>query len=128
MKEEIIARKELFACVVAILCFGELIEGRLVRIYTDNDNVFHWLRKGRTTNKVGTRFLAIWEYVKYQLECKITPGWLPSDANRTADSLSRGKVPEWLQRRGRKRSLAPQHWRLLSLSPIKIWKELLKLY
>ena len=41
VKEEIIARKELFARVVAILCFGELIEGRLVRIYTDNENVFH---------------------------------------------------------------------------------------
>ena len=31
VEEEIIARKELFACLVAILCFGDLIEGKLVR-------------------------------------------------------------------------------------------------
>ena len=38
---EIIARRELLACVIAILCFGDLIEGKLVRLYTDNDNASH---------------------------------------------------------------------------------------
>ena len=127
VEEEIIARKELFACLVAILCFGDLIEGKLVRLYTDNENAFHWLRKGRSANEVGTRYLAIWEYIKYKLECKINPSWLPSDANRSADALSRGRVPEWLKRRGRRRSLSPKHRELLSLGPIKIWKKCLEI-
>ena len=32
VKGEIIARRELLACVIAILCFGDLIEGKLVRL------------------------------------------------------------------------------------------------
>ena len=128
VKGEIIARKELFACLVAILCFGDLMEGKLIRLYTDNDNAYHWLRKGRSSNEVGTRYLAIWEYIKYKLECKINASWLPSEANRTADALSRGRVPEWLQRRGRNRTLAPQHWKLLSLRSIKIWEKCLEIY
>ena len=32
VKGEIIARKELFACLVAILCFGDLMEGKLIRL------------------------------------------------------------------------------------------------
>ena len=76
----------------------------------------------------GTKYLAIWEYVKYTLECKINPNWIPSEANRSADCLSRGRVPEWLERRGRERTLTTQYRELLSLSPIKIWKKLLKIY
>ena len=128
VEEEIIARKELFACLVAILCFGDLFRGKLIRIYTDNDNAFHWLRKGRSANVVGTRYLALWEYVKYKMECKITPYWLPSEANRTADCLSRGNVPEWLTRRGLVRTLSRKHWKLLSLRTIKIWRKFLELY
>ena len=39
--EEIIARKELLACLVALLCFGDLIKGMFVRLYTDNTNAYH---------------------------------------------------------------------------------------
>ena len=41
MKESIIARQELFACLVAIWCFGDAISGKLVVLYTDNKNAYH---------------------------------------------------------------------------------------
>ena len=127
-KSDIIARQELLACLTAILCFGDLIMAKLATLFTDNDSAYHWLSKGRSSNNLGTRYLALWEYRKYWLECKITPGWIPSEANRTADSLSRGIVPEWLSRRGRRRALSPHHWDLLSVDPIELWTEILKIY
>ena len=39
-KESIIARQELFACLVAIWSFSAMIEGKLVTLYTDNDNAY----------------------------------------------------------------------------------------
>ena len=125
---EIIARKELLACLVAVLCFGDLIKGQFVQLYTDNMNAFNQLRKGRSSNIVGMKYLALWEYAKYRLENKIKPLWIPSDANVTADRLSRGTVPEWLSRRGHERTLSQQHWKMLTLSPIKIWKRFLRIY
>ena len=74
------------------------------------------------------KYLALWEYAKYRLECKVKPQWIPSKDNVTADSLSRGTVPEWLDRRGQERSLSLQNWRMLKLSPIKTWKKFIKIY
>ena len=105
MAAEFIARKELLACLFAVFCFGDLIKGRYVKLYTDNENVYYWLLKGRTSSEFGTKYIALWELRKYLLECKISPQWIPSDANTTADALSRGRSPEWLQRRGHKRFL-----------------------
>ena len=39
--QDIIARKELLACLVAVLCFGDLIEGKFVQLWTDNENAFN---------------------------------------------------------------------------------------
>ena len=36
---EFIARQELLACLLAVFCFGDLIAGKLVKLYTDNENV-----------------------------------------------------------------------------------------
>ena len=116
-----IARRELLACLVSLLCFEDLIRYRLVRLHTDNDNAFHWLRKSRSTSMLGTKFLAIWEFMKYKMECKVAPVWIPSDANGTADELSRGSVPSWLARRGLRRRLKRHHIRLLTECPIKTW-------
>ena len=44
--------------------------------------------------------LAAWELHKYELNCKTSPKWLMGHQNNTADSLSRGKVPTWLNRIG----------------------------
>ena len=34
----LIAHQELLACLVSIMCFGDLIKGKYVRIHTDNSN------------------------------------------------------------------------------------------
>ena len=41
VRAEIIARKELLACLVALFCFGDVLKGKMVRLYTDNENAFH---------------------------------------------------------------------------------------
>ena len=83
------ARKELVACLLAIVCFGDIIRGRYVKLHTDNDNAYQWLKKGLSTSLTGTKLLALWELVKYTLECKISPVWIPLEANRI-ESPARG--------------------------------------
>ena len=122
---EFIARKELLACLVAILLFGDLIKGNFVRLYTDNENAFFWLRKGRSSNLVGNKYLALWESQKYILECKVSPRWIPSGENLIADSLSRGKVPDELKHNGGRRFLSEEIKRNLPLSPVDTWKRIL---
>ena len=39
--DEFIARKELLACLISILCFEDIIQYRLVRLHTDNDSAFN---------------------------------------------------------------------------------------
>ena len=101
--DEIIARKELLAALVALLCFGSAVEGRLAILYTDNSNVRDWLSAGRSSKLAGLKFLALWELEKFKLGCKISPRWLPGTHNVSADKLSRGSTPEWLQRDGLRR-------------------------
>ena len=59
-----------------------------------------WLPKGRSKNARGNEYLACWELQKYKLRCKISPGWIPGEKNRTADALSRERIPKWLKLRG----------------------------
>ena len=95
-----IARKELLAVVVAMKCFASAISGKIVTLYTDNTNVRDWLSAGRSSKLQGLRYLAIWELLKYKNRCKVTPLWLPSAHNISADLLSRGQTPFWLKRDG----------------------------
>ena len=127
LKPVIIARMELLAGLIAMLCFGNLIKRKLVRLYIDNDNAYHWLRKSRSSSLEGTKFLALWELWKYKLMCKVSPIWIPSAHNVTADTLSRGRIPTWLQRRGRRRRLTRKHICILRACPIKTWLTVLKL-
>ena len=57
--EEIIARKELLACLISIFCFGDCIARKMLRIWTDNDCAYHWLRKGRSCNEEGNKYLTL---------------------------------------------------------------------
>ena len=98
---DFIARKELLAALVAVFSFRERIVGRLVNLFSDNSSAVQWLKKGRTANPLGNTYLACWELIKYISRCKITPKWIPGNHNPTADALSRGTVPNWLQARGR---------------------------
>ena len=111
---EFIARKELLACLLAVLLFGDLIKGKFTKIYTDNKNVFFWLLKGRSSNISGTKYLAQWELQKYLLECKISPRWIPSGENEIADRLSRGEIPNQLKQGGSRRYLSGEIKRWLS--------------
>ena len=122
---DVIARKELLACLVAVFCFGDIIANQLVSLYTDNQNVVVWLRKGRSTSSLGNSFLAAWELGKYRARCKISPAWLPSTHNRTADALSRNTIPDWLARGGRK--LNPDLGMIASyvVHPIRAWSSIL---
>ena len=72
--EETIARKELLACVIALFCFGDVVEGKHVKLHTDNENALHWLLKGRSSSVTGTKYLALWEGCKYKRECKSHSG------------------------------------------------------
>ena len=40
------------------------------------------------------------ERIKYAFLLKLSVRYIPSGKNRTADSLSRGRVPPWLKHRG----------------------------
>ena len=98
----IIVEKELLACLIAIFCFSLKVTGKIVRLWSDNTSTVQWLQKGRSSNTTGTKYLACWELQKYRLRCKISPRWVPGDMNVTADALSRGTIPEWLESRGNK--------------------------
>ena len=102
---DIIARRELLACLIATFCFAPQISGRIVKLWSDNVNAVHWLQKGRYSNVTGTKYLACLELQKYRLKCKISPRWLPGNCNRSADALSRGHVPQWLEQRGVKQDV-----------------------
>ena len=121
---DFIARKELLACLVAVFCFGDIISNRLVTLFTDNQNVVAWLRKGRSTSSLGNSFLAAWELGKYRARCKISSVWLPSAHNRTADALSRNKIPEWLARDGRKLNPDLRMIASFTVHPIRAWSNI----
>ena len=55
---DVVARKELLTCLVALYCFQSYVAGRIVTIFSANGNVVSWLKKGRSSNKLGMRFLA----------------------------------------------------------------------
>ena len=52
---------------------------------------------------LGSGYLAYWELQKLRAQCKISPKWIPRAKNVTADTLSRGGIPDWLARRGVRR-------------------------
>ena len=64
-EQDVIARKELLAALIALLCFSRSINGRLVTLYTDNTNVRDWLITGRSSKIKGLNYLALWELLKY---------------------------------------------------------------
>ena len=98
--KDTIARKELLAALVALKCFAPAMSGKIVTLYTDNSNVRDWLAAGRSSKLKGLCYLAVWERLKYENQCKVTPRWLPGADNISADLLSRGDTPSWLKRDG----------------------------
>ena len=103
-RTDIIARMELLACLISLFCFQPELTDKLATLYTDNQVASRWLHKSRSGNRLDNQFLACYELQKYKLRCKISPAWIPGHQNVTADSLSRNSIPEWLRRRGTRRS------------------------
>ena len=103
-RTDVIAKKELLACLISLFCFKPELTDKLVTLYTDNQVVSRWLHKSRSGNRLGTQFLACYELQKYKLRCKISPAWIPGHQNNTADAISRNSIPEWLCHSGIKRS------------------------
>ena len=74
-------------------------------LYTDNSNVVAWLGTQRSPNPVVCSLVAAIECLKYRYTLKIAVRYIPSHKNRSADQLSRNKIPRWPGGRGSKTHL-----------------------
>ena len=120
-----IAYIELLAALFGIAVFSNLCAGTLVRLNSDNTGVVAWLRKGRCRAGLGFKILSVIELIKRRVCIKISAYHVRGEFNSTADCLSRGEVPQWLQKRGRKLDpKIPEIYEMLT-NPIKSWSEML---
>lgn len=92
-----INRKELYAVLVALREFREVVLGQSVMVQSDNRTVVSYLR-----NQGGTKSIALLEMTRkilvlaQSLDATIHSFYLPGRYNSIADCLSRGKVlPDW---------------------------------
>ena len=122
-----IAYRELLSAVIALLYFAPCYPSSLVRINSDNQNVVSWLNRGRCSKKVGYRLLSVIELMKYKYDLKISTYFIESSKNTSADMLSRGKIPEWLEKRGVRYHIAIEKIDKILSNPIKFWKKALSL-
>ena len=120
-----IAYIELLAALFAIAVFSNLCAGTLVRLNSDNTGVVSWLRKGRCREGLGFKMLSAIELIKRRECIKISAYHVRGTNNSSADQLSRGGVPEWLQRRGWKIDPLIEDIFELLTNPITSWREML---
>ena len=95
-----IAYIELIAALAALSVFSHLNRNQLILLNSDNTDVVAWLRKGRCSKGIGFKLLAGIEYFKRVHSLKLSPKHIPGRFNNSADSLSRGIVPGWLDTHG----------------------------
>ena len=95
-----VAQLELLAALVAIQLFAGRYPQHILVLYSDNSNVVAWLGTRRSPNPIICTLVAAIEQIKYQLSSKLSVRFIPSTQNRTADRLSRNRVPTWLRSRG----------------------------
>ena len=100
-----IAYIELIAVLAGFSVFSQNQKNTLVKLYTDNTNVVAWLQKSRCRSGIGFKILAIIEFFKRSHRLKICTRHIPGKHSNTADLLSRGKIPKWLQRYGIRREV-----------------------
>ena len=122
-----IAYRELLAAVIAFVYFAPLYPSTLVRINTDNQNVVSWLNRGRCSKKLGYRLLSVIELMKQKYNLKVSVFYIKSEANTSADLLSRGTTPKWLKLRGTKVKVSIDIIDKMLLNPIAYWKNALSL-
>ena len=74
-------------------------------LYSDNTNVVAWLGSSRRPpNPTVCTVVAAIERIKYEYLLKLSVRHIPSAQNRTADLLSRNRVPSWLTYQGIRRT------------------------
>ena len=95
-----VAWLELLAAYIAVRLFASRYPSHLVVLYTDNSNVVAWLGSRQSPHPVVCTLVSAIESIKYRHTLKLSARFIPSSQNRTADSLSRGVIPRWLQSRG----------------------------
>ena len=121
-----IAYRELLSAVIAFLYLAPKSPSSLVRINCDNQNVVSWLNKGRCSKSLGYRLLSIIELVKLRYNLKTSTFFIKSSSNTSADALSRGLIPRWLKKQGKRLFFIDvgKIDRILS-NPISSWKKAL---
>ena len=95
-----VARLELLAALVAVQLFAHRYPWHLIVLYSDNTNVVAWLGTRRSPDPIICTLVAAIEQIKYKHSSKLSVRFIASGRNRTADRLSRNRVPTWLRRRG----------------------------
>ena len=120
-----IAYLELLAALISIVCFSALCRGRIVRLNCDNTNAVSWLKKSRCSAGIGFRMLSVIELYKHKFQVKVSTHHIPGEANISADSLSRGTIPSWLQKYGKKCLIDLDNVADLLMNPLPSWKEVM---
>ena len=117
-----IAYRELVLALFAFHAFSKIAPTHFIRINSDNTNTVGWLNKGRCSKKLGFLLLSAIAHYKYAGGLKVTAHYIKSAHNTSADLLSRGQMPRWLQQQGVK--LRINNYTILKLigNPAAIWK------
>ena len=117
---------ELLAAVIAMVCFIPYCNKRIIRLNSDSTDAVAWLEKSRCRAGIGFRMLAVIELYKHKFGVKISTHHIRGVANRSADSLSRGVIPLWLQKFGIKMECNLDHVANLLDNPLPAWRKILQ--
>ena len=118
-----IAYRELMSTVIAFLYFAPKSPSSLVRINCDNSNVVSWLNKSRCSKKLGYRLLSVIELIKLKYNLKVSVFFIKSSSNSSADSLSRGVIPQWLKAQGLGHIVNMRKINRILSDPILFWRK-----
>ena len=122
-----IAYIELIAVLVGFSVFAKHHQNERIILYSDNTDVVGWLQKSRCSAGIGFKLLAAIEYFKRTYFLKISARHIPGRHNNSADSLSRGSVPRWLNRGGCRRQTDLSFLSQLIEDPLNFWQKLTEL-
>ena len=122
LKNLFISYRELLAVLFAFHCFAKLAPKSYVRINSDNTNTVSWLNKARCPKKMGFLLLAAIQFYKAKHMLRVKAFYSKSEHNTSADELSRGHTPCWLNQHGTRSHINLQQILNLIDNPISFWK------
>ena len=109
--------------MIAVASFSPFCADKINRLNCDNSDAVSWLQKSRSAG-IGFRFLTVVELYKHKYRFKISPH-IKGDGNTSADQLSRGVVPKWLQTYGSQCFVNTQSLVYWLSAPLQAWKAVL---